>query len=74
MITFLLLVKYEAVYCFILGRLRVAVARYRMICLVLTFLKGFSSKIWVFQDMKRMYEVNTVLNDIHIYFISFKTI
>ena len=30
-------ISFEAVYCFICGRLRVAVARYRMICLVLLF-------------------------------------
>ena len=30
--------SFEAVYCFICGRQRVAVAPYQMICLVLTFL------------------------------------
>ena len=31
--------KFEAVYCFICGRRRVTVARYRMICLII--LRGF---------------------------------
>ena len=36
---------FEAVYCYIYGRRRVAVARYRMICLVLTKYSHFPESI-----------------------------
>ena len=36
--------SYEAVFCYICGRQRVAVARYRMICLVFNSLKANTAR------------------------------
>ena len=46
---------FEAVYCFICGRRRVAVARYRMISLVLIYIFNFFSKTawWISMKLGR---------------------
>ena len=44
--------SFEAVNCYICGRRRVAVARYRMICLVLVIIKAERSKIDVPRDVR----------------------
>ena len=65
---------FEAVYCFICGRLRVAVARYRMICLVLFQNIGIrsylvvvenyiSNKIFVLIANKRRVKILEILRD-----------